>query len=86
LANASPEEVAGVSIIRPLKGLDANLFENLESSFTQEYPKFEVLMSVDKDSDRAIPVAKDLLTKYPGVDASLIVGQSCHLNSSRSIF
>lgn len=63
-----------MSIIRPLKGLDSNLFENLESSFTQEYPKFELLLSVDADSDRAITVVRDLLEKHPAVDASLIIG------------
>ncbi|KIJ30324.1 glycosyltransferase family 21 protein [Sphaerobolus stellatus SS14] len=74
LAVSSPEEVPGVSILRPLKGLDANLFENLESSFTQDYPKFEILLSVSNENDRAIPVVEELISKYPNVDATLIIG------------
>lgn len=66
-----------MSILRPLKGLDANLFENLETTFTQEYPKsrFEILLSVADERDQALPVVRSLLEKYPGVDARIIVGR-----------
>ncbi|GJJ11960.1 hypothetical protein Clacol_006198 [Clathrus columnatus] len=74
LASLPPEQVQGVSIIRPLKGLDANLFENIESSLKQDYPKFEVLLAVAKEDDQAVPVVRDLLEKYPGVDATLVIG------------
>lgn len=76
LASLPPEQVPGVSIIRPLKGLDANLFENVESSFKQDYPKFEVLLAVAKEDDQAIPVVRQLLEKYPRVDATLVIGKS----------
>lgn len=64
----------GVSILRPLKGLDTNLYENLESTFTQEYPNFEILLSVAEDDDQALPVVRELLSKYPNVNAKLIIG------------
>lgn len=75
LASLPPDQVPGVSIIRPLKGLDANLFENIESSFKQDYPKFEVLLAVAKENDQAVPVVKELLEKYPQIDATLIIGE-----------
>ncbi|KAJ7225685.1 hypothetical protein GGX14DRAFT_421704, partial [Mycena pura] len=50
LANVPPSTAPGVSILRPLKGLDTNLYENLESTFTQEYPNFEILLSVADES------------------------------------
>ena len=65
----------GVSIIRPLKGLDVNLYENLESSFTQDYPNFEILMSVSTPDDQALSVVRDLIAKYPRVDAKYIIGK-----------
>jgi ceramide glucosyltransferase len=68
--------VPGVSILRPLKGLDTNLFENLESTFHQEYPNFEIIFSVANEYDQALPVVQDLLEKYPRSDARVIVG-SC---------
>lgn len=72
--------VPGVSILRPLKGLDTNLYENLESSFTQEYPNFEILLSVAHEDDQALPVVRELMAKYPHVDAKVIVGASYYLH------
>ncbi|KAH9996461.1 glycosyltransferase family 21 protein [Russula vinacea] len=48
-------------------GLDTNLFENLESSFMQDYPNFEILLSVADERDEALPV-------YPNVNARVIIG------------
>ncbi|KAG1810267.1 glycosyltransferase family 21 protein [Suillus plorans] len=75
LATAPPDSVPGVSILRPLKGLDANLYENLESTFTQEYPNFEIMLSVADEQDQALPVARDLISKYPRVTARIIIGE-----------
>ncbi|CAG8494024.1 759_t:CDS:2 [Dentiscutata erythropus] len=58
----------------PLKGVDCNLFENLSSSFRQDYPKFEIIFSVANDNDPAIAVVQKLMKKFPNVDAKLIIG------------
>ncbi|KLO20767.1 hypothetical protein SCHPADRAFT_992079 [Schizopora paradoxa] len=75
LSSAEPSRVPGVSIIRPLKGLDTNLFENLESTFTQDYPNFEVLLCVADAEDQALSVVRSLIEKYPHVDARAVVGE-----------
>ncbi|KAJ7357197.1 glycosyltransferase like family 2-domain-containing protein [Mycena albidolilacea] len=75
LANASASSVPGVSILRPLKGLDTNLYENLESTFTQEYPNYELLLSVADERDQALPVARELMTKYPHVNCRIVIGE-----------
>ena len=74
LANTLLSSVPGVSILRPLKGLDTNLFDNLESSFKQDYPNFEILLSVANEQDKALPAVYDLLAKYPNVNAKVIIG------------
>ena len=63
-----------MSILRPLKGLDTNLFENLESTFRQEYPNFEIIFSVANEYDQALPVVQALLEKYPNFNARVIIG------------
>lgn len=73
-ATASPDAVPGVSILRPLKGLDANLYENIESTFTQEYPNYEIFLSVESEHDQALPVVRELMAKYPNVDAHVVIG------------
>ncbi|KAK7064362.1 glycosyltransferase family 21 protein [Favolaschia claudopus] len=75
LAVAPRSSVPGVSILRPLKGLDTNLYENLESTFTQEYPNYELLLSVADERDQALPIARELMTKYPNVDCKIIIGE-----------
>ncbi len=60
--------------MRPLKGLDTNLFENLESSFKQDYPNFEILLSVADERDEALPVVRELISQYSNVNARVIIG------------
>jgi ceramide glucosyltransferase len=50
------------------------LFENLESTFHQEYRNFEIIFSVANEYDQALPVVQALLEKYPHSDARVIVG------------
>jgi ceramide glucosyltransferase len=52
------------------------LYENLESTFTQEYPNFEIILSVADEQDQALPVARDLISKYPNVTARIMIGKS----------
>ena len=67
----------GVTILRPLKGLETNLYENLESTFTQEYPNYEIFFCVDDEDDQALRVVRDLMAKYPHVNARTSMGKPC---------
>lgn len=69
------ETLPGVSILRPLKGLDPHLYDCLESTFVQKYPKFEVILSVADETDPAVSVAKEIIVKYSDVDARIIIGR-----------
>jgi ceramide glucosyltransferase len=51
----------------------------LESTFTQEYPNFEILLSVADENDQALPVARELMAKYPDVNSRIIIGWFCLL-------
>ncbi|KAH8835895.1 glycosyltransferase like family 2-domain-containing protein [Flagelloscypha sp. PMI_526] len=66
-------QVPGVSILRPLKGLDANLYENLESTFQLDYPNYEILFSLDSEHDQAFDVVRQLIVKYPRANARIII-------------
>ena len=54
-----------VSVIKPLKGLDDNLFDNLESFCRQNYPDYEVILSLENKNDPAYRVAEKIRNKYP---------------------
>lgn len=64
-----------VSILRPLKGVDNNLRDNLESTFTQNYPRFEIVFSVVDGTDPAVHVVRELMERYPHVEAKLLVSE-----------
>ncbi|KAJ1978081.1 Ceramide glucosyltransferase [Dimargaris verticillata] len=67
------DTIPGVSVIRPLKGIDSDLRRCLESSFHQDYPKFEVVFTAEDASDPAIAVAKELMAQHPSVPARVVV-------------
>ncbi|XP_064618504.1 ceramide glucosyltransferase-B-like isoform X2 [Lineus longissimus] len=67
-------DAPGVSIIKPLMGLDNFLETNLESHFLISYPKFELLFCVQDDQDPAINVVNKFMERYPKVDAKIFLG------------
>ncbi|GME81553.1 unnamed protein product [Ambrosiozyma monospora] len=69
------DSLEGVTILRPLKGIDPEMELCLESSFQQYYPKnkMEILFCVQDANDPAVALAQHLINKYPKVDAKLLV-------------
>ena len=62
-----------ISVLKPLKGLDDNLFDNLESICMQDYPEYEIIFSLQDHNDPAYKIARKIKDKYPAKDISIIV-------------
>jgi ceramide glucosyltransferase len=61
----SPEDLV-VSVLKPMRGLDPHLEENLRSFAALEAPEaFEVLLLVDSPDDEALPLARQLEARFP---------------------
>jgi len=69
-----PDVLPGVSILKPLVGVDPYLSLNLESFFTLNYPIFELLFCINDDKDPSLEVVKRFIDKYPSVPAKIFVG------------
>lgn len=69
----SPCHLIPVSILKPLKGLDDNLFDNLESFCMLDYPEYEIIFSLQDRNDPAYKVARKVKEKYPDKQISLVV-------------
>ncbi|GMR36667.1 hypothetical protein PMAYCL1PPCAC_06862 [Pristionchus mayeri] len=67
-------EYVGVSILKPLVGVDPNLECNLRTFFQIDYPKYELLFCVHDDEDVSIPLVKKLMHEFPLIDAQLFIG------------
>ena len=77
-----------VSVVVPLKGLEPELAENLQSLLSQDYPEYEVLFSVAERSDPATEVIERTIAGSTGVPAQLLVGAvpvSSHLKTNNMI-
>ncbi|ESO92359.1 hypothetical protein LOTGIDRAFT_120942 [Lottia gigantea] len=74
LKSPTPEELPGVSIIKPLVGIDPHLFENLETFFNMKYPQYELLFCIQDESDAAIMIVQSLIKKYPKIKSQIFIG------------
>jgi ceramide glucosyltransferase len=63
----------GISVLKPLAGVDEGLEENLRSFFEQKYGNFEILFAVRNDGDPAIEVVERLRARYASIASRLIV-------------
>jgi ceramide glucosyltransferase len=71
---ALPAYTPPVTILKPLKGLDEGLEENLRSFFRLDYPVYQLLFGVADADDPAIAVVERLMAEFPRHDAQLAVG------------
>jgi len=67
------ESAPPISVLTPLHGAETGLEENLRSSFTQRYPRFELLFAFRVPDDPASLVVRKLMGEYPHVPASVII-------------
>lgn len=81
-AAASPARLS-VSILKPLKGLDTGLEENLRSFFEQIYSgDWEIIFALSDANDPAIAIVEKLQAEFPLVASRLlVVGETSYANA-----
>lgn len=67
-------EMPGVTLLRPVRGLENHIEETLASSFVLSCPEYEVLFCVADPDDPVVPLVRRLIAEHPGVQARLLVG------------
>jgi ceramide glucosyltransferase len=72
-----PQTFLPISILKPLKGLEDNLFDNLESFCVQDYPEYEVIFSLQDENDPAFKVARKIIEKFSDKPISIVI-ERCH--------
>lgn len=64
----------GVSVLKPLRGLDPNTREAFLSQLRQDYPQFEILFGIHEDGDPAADEVRRLQQEFPDAPIRLISG------------
>jgi ceramide glucosyltransferase len=69
--------IPAVSLIKPVCGLEKNLYENLSTACHQEYPEYEVIFSLQDPADPALPLLARIRAENPSVPVRIIVDRAC---------
>jgi ceramide glucosyltransferase len=72
-AKTASEHTPPVTIIKPVKGMDAESYENFASFCCQDYPRFQIIFAAASPADPAIPVIERLRADFPALDIDLVV-------------
>ncbi len=70
---ADPRFRPPVSILKPIRGLDPDTYENLASFCRQDYPAYQISFGVQDADDPAVAVVRRIIEDFPHLDMRLVV-------------
>ncbi len=62
-----------VTILKPLKGIDPDIYEAFRSHCLQDYPEYEIIFGVSQADDPAVASVEQLRHEFPKIRISLLV-------------
>jgi ceramide glucosyltransferase len=71
----APGDLPPVSILKPMYGVDKNLRENLRSACNLDYPSYEVVLSLQRLDDPALPIALELQKEFGLERVQVVAGE-----------
>src|SRR5437762_13847104 len=73
-----------VSILKPLRGTDPDIYEAFRSHCLQDYPTYEIIFGVSERDDAAVPLVERLQKEFPRHSIRLVVCEEV-LGANRKI-
>ncbi len=62
-----------VSILKPLRGTDPEMYESFRSHCLQEYPEYEIIFGVSDPDDVAVSLVRKLIAEFPSHKIQLLI-------------
>ena len=72
-SSLSAQVLPPVSILKPLKGTDPEIYQSFRSHCLQDYPEYEIIFGVSDPSDPAVASVRQLQSEFPALNIRLIV-------------
>ncbi len=69
------EQLPPISILKPLKGCDPQMYETFRSQCMQHYGTYEIVFGVNDARDEAIPYVEQLQREFPRLPIRLVVSE-----------
>src|SRR5437870_6377925 len=70
---SSPQETPPVSILKPLKGSDPDIYDSLRSHCVQDYPEYEIIFGVTDRCDPAVEIIERLIREFPQLTIQFVI-------------
>src|SRR6202142_1789543 len=72
-ARPTPSSLPPVSILKPLKGTDPEMYESFRSHCLQDYPAYEIIFGVSEGDDPAIAFVERLKAEFPRIPIRVVL-------------
>jgi ceramide glucosyltransferase len=76
--------VPPVSILKPLRGVDPQMYESFRSHCVQQYPEYEIIFGVSEADDPAVDAVHQLMREFPECRIRLVVCQQILGNNRKT--
>jgi ceramide glucosyltransferase len=73
LARPTQQTAPPVSILKPLKGRDPEMYESFRSHCLQDYPEYEIIFGVSETDDPALEFVERLKAEFPQIPIRLVL-------------
>lgn len=79
------------TILKPVRGADAEAYENFASFCRQDYPEYQIVFGVREESDPAVPIIRRLIADFPDRDIELVIsaneiGYNAKVSNLQNVF
>ena len=74
LGNANHGFAPPVSVLKPIRGIDPEAYENFVSFCRQDYPEYELVFCVGEEDDPVVPLLKQLIREFPERRIRILIG------------